>query len=953
MVSSFIKIGLVKQGPLILLVLASLLATRCSRSCNSAKAHEIRSILSKDSINHRFLPAELSFLQGYFFRASNEFRMLQSNAPTATERTYAMLMEALSLHSMEGFRDSAMHQLPQIRSGPLLPIAYLLEGIKQLTKGDDAYLQLLRARDGFNQYNSLETIQEIITLQQLGYYHRSFTTQIESSSFYFNQALAILNKYEGLDYFKGISLFNLSELSIMFRDNTAALAYVQAASLIALSKEWQGRFLALKGTLCRRSKQFDSSLYYYDLAKAKFNSLGKADRLSEVLREEALQHIIQQDDRSFFNTMGQLGAIDSLKRSRTVNLDRLYGYYYFQKGQPQQSIRHYEKALTTLLKRKPYDAMQPGEAYYLLTEQLRNLQKFEKAEKYCYQSLVFATPLQNLPFKWENIFDPRLDRPNMFVTYGLLADVYMDHFHADKKYQHAEKALQLCVYVDSLILTHVKAREEDAIVNYLPYGHRAFSTGIEACYFLYQHTRDTTYISQAHKFMEKSKSILIYRDLLSRKKEYFPEIPEEFMNREMILKARMISLKQSPYKGNLGAAMSELTAYYSQMERDFPRYFLSKFQLDIPSYQSFQQLSRNKNQSFLQYHTGQHAIYFLSYESPLAFGRIVIDSVFLKQIFTFKQIISRPPKFQKDEGRQFAQLSNYIYTQLVASVGKLKEKLLIIPEGITSQLPFEVLVTDTLNSFQKATYLIHSHQISYAHSLKVFSLPNNQGNTQPLTLKRVLAYGTDAAGKNKLKGDLRQTSEFLTLPASLKNCIVTMRVSSEATKALFLEDIDENYDLIHIALHASSGLLNRYDSRIEFFKNGNNDAFLYANELISKKVKAHTVILANCESSNGTFVIGEGIYSLERAFSQIGASTVVSSAWKLPDQSASEIMQYFYTQLHDRPGETTGCLTLAKRMYLRQADEYLAHPYFWASLMCFENQRGTDLKEYGRGFTFP
>jgi CHAT domain-containing protein len=100
------------------------------------------------------------------------------------------------------------------------------------------------------------------------------------------------------------------------------------------------------------------------------------------------------------------------------------------------------------------------------------------------------------------------------------------------------------------------------------------------------------------------------------------------------------------------------------------------------------------------------------------------------------------------------------------------------------------------------------------------------------------------------------------------------------------------------------------------------------------KLKAKLVVLSACETGIGKNYKGEGVFSVARAFSYAGCPSVVISLWKVNDQSTSDIMGNFYKFLSQ--GEGIGySLYEAKLEFLKNADEYSAHPAYWSSFVAF------------------
>lgn len=53
------------------------------------------------------------------------------------------------------------------------------------------------------------------------------------------------------------------------------------------------------------------------------------------------------------------------------------------------------------------------------------------------------------------------------------------------------------------------------------------------------------------------------------------------------------------------------------------------------------------------------------------------------------------------------------------------------------------------------------------------------------------------------------------------------------------------------------------------------------------------VTLTACETGVGDIQVGEGVYSLNRAFQEAGAKAVLSTLWSVADEQTKQFMQNF------------------------------------------------------------
>lgn len=90
------------------------------------------------------------------------------------------------------------------------------------------------------------------------------------------------------------------------------------------------------------------------------------------------------------------------------------------------------------------------------------------------------------------------------------------------------------------------------------------------------------------------------------------------------------------------------------------------------------------------------------------------------------------------------------------------------------------------------------------------------------------------------------------------------------------------------------------------------------------------VVLSACETRLGEVSASEGVYGLRRALAVAGASSQVTSLWKVNDNATGELMGAYSGELKAGVGRSEA-LRRAQLGLLRQ-DKY-KHPFYWAAFV--------------------
>ena len=122
-------------------------------------------------------------------------------------------------------------------------------------------------------------------------------------------------------------------------------------------------------------------------------------------------------------------------------------------------------------------------------------------------------------------------------------------------------------------------------------------------------------------------------------------------------------------------------------------------------------------------------------------------------------------------------------------------------------------------------------------------------------------------------------------------------------------------------------------------KVGLADSMMTSRELLGVNLfGTELVVLSACETGLGVVTAGEGVMGMRRSFLNSGASSLVTSLWKVPDQETKDLMTLFYQK--KLSGTTTSAALRQAMLESRDArmkSTGAAHPYFWSAFILVGN----------------
>ena len=246
-------------------------------------------------------------------------------------------------------------------------------------------------------------------------------------------------------------------------------------------------------------------------------------------------------------------------------------------------------------------------------------------------------------------------------------------------------------------------------------------------------------------------------------------------------------------------------------------------------------------------------------------------------------------------------------------------------------------------------YLIEKHTVMSAPAIQVLEL-TNKNNKNKLNLSSLQPKDLLIVGNPTMPIVGIPPAQLPPLPGTEKEALAIAKLfnttpltGNQATKSTVLQKIS-SARVIHFATH---GLLDGKDfgertpgaialapdtpvSSSPLTKGGKrgvdvNEGLLKTTEIIDIKLNADLVVLSACDTGRGQ-ITGDGVIGLSRSLITAGASSVIVSLWKIPDDSTSELMTEFYRQW-EKTGDKAASLRTAMLITMKNNPE----PIHWAA----------------------
>ena len=648
------------------------------------------------------------------------------------------------------------------------------------------------------------------------------------------------------------------------------------------------------------------------------------------------------------------------------------GYAYFNHARYELASYHFQKSLTILKKtrggRHPLVADMHnniGMVYAKQGSYKLDLNHLQKALEVIVDGFTTFDIYQN-PL----LSNQMSSKPILLRTLKRKAETfYRLYTHESQNQIDLRAALEVCQLAVDLIDEMNKnynwgSSKEALSKNAFP----VYELYIKVTKELYRLTHEDFFLQQAFLALEKSKSVLLLEAIRESRAKSFHGLPDSLLDKEYNINTDIAFYEKQLFeeeckKEEADSSIIELgrdKLFYLKQSRDsllvkyqngYPSYYQLKHELTTTNISKIQTRLLQPNQALLEYFVGDSAVFvFVVQKDDLKVAEIKLDFP-LKEwvqglregIYQYHITEPKSDSLYQETMCQFIENAQFLYHKLLAPLGKLPEKLIIIPDGLLWYVPFEILLTEQPAEDHRAKrfpYLIKEHQIAYNYSATLWQEMLDKKHRRPQK-RGVLAF---APSFGQLDEQFVNIDDFrrnnlahlnyndLEAEAIHRQWEGNIYIGPDATRNNFFTQASR-YPILHLATHAKVNDQQVDYSFLAFYQEDDStESKVYISDLYNMHLPVDMAVLSACETGIGKLQKGEGVISLARGFAYAGAKSIITSLWSVNDQSTYHIMERFYRNLHSGM-EKNEALRVAKLDYLQQSDQMTGHPYYWAGFV--------------------
>ena len=472
-----------------------------------------------------------------------------------------------------------------------------------------------------------------------------------------------------------------------------------------------------------------------------------------------------------------------------------------------------------------------------------------------------------------------------------------------------KSALSSLYELDKLLDLHIAEQVSEYSINNLRnLGLKYYQLAIDISYALYDQN-SFWYFSEKTKGLQLLKSHSQRRNAEGTKRQQ--STIDSLKRSIVILETEMLKNRDTPSTNELESTIISKRAQIVVLQREVLNTDLSIEPYGLPTMIDV----LDREELVLQYQYGQEDLYLqVVSNAGSVLKRVSNADTINTNILKIREMIL-------DSKIQISDIENVAYSLYQTLLGGSlsdRSELFIIPDRELFFLPFEIL-----SKGPREPYLIENYDVSYlpSGSFKLIGVDND--NVEVITVYK----------PNYVEGSLVNSPlPFINREiASIQTVFDTDLINQEEHPKSFLETLSLA-QVMHFGGHAIIDGSKNDQSYLALGNIDGEESRLRLGELYTTSCVSELITLSACNTGMGGIIDGEGVSSITRGFLYAGARSVVNTLWTVDDQSTSNIVGLFYNYLSQGKSKSHS-LRMAKLEYLKTAESYQRHPYYWAGII--------------------
>jgi CHAT domain-containing protein len=475
---------------------------------------------------------------------------------------------------------------------------------------------------------------------------------------------------------------------------------------------------------------------------------------------------------------------------------------------------------------------------------------------------------------------------------------------------------------------------------------------------------------QAFDISEQKKSTILQNSIQSSRNDFFNEEEKKlktainFWEKELALKSEHNALASDEIKHiyeQILVSYNALESLMSEVQRKNPAFYDAKYSSKTANIKEIQAILNNK-QAVLDYATADNMIYvFIITKNNFEVKSLKKEVNFAENIKKFRTALqnTNANNAQLEEATAtYSALAQQLYQSLFAPIAAdLPTELIIIPDEELNYIPFEALLTDAptrIGRFKTYPYLLKKHTISYCYSATLWKEFQEKKSNATKKLENFAAFAPSFSNDNHSIVSLNRTLQNTFKPlknnkAEAEEIAAIMNgktwIGEAATEENFVNEA-ANYRILHISTHGKADDRAGDYSFLAFqnIPDDQENELLYVKDIYNLQINSDLVTLSACETGIGEYQKGEGVIGLSRAFSMVGAKSLLTTLWSIDDATSKDLLVDFYKKLSEGSRKDEA-LHNVKLNYIEKTPKengVYASPFYWAAFIGIGNMERID-----------